>query len=304
MSANINDKLRGIRNGGSPQPTTVSIARAIGATSLTTAGLTNWFTDTPVDFVTYKKYTSGQNAGQVNRSTLCGWKGIVSGNAIVSMVLVHGTDVGNGVGDFVDVAQTDAWGQGVYDWGIVSHNVDGTLKDKIATLPKINGGTTAGVLQTDASGNVTSAKVAAPNVDSTTIPKFSADKSTSTQTIGTTPTKVTFNSETYDVGNNYDAANSRFTAPIAGTYSFNAQVYIVSPNTSTAQQMQFYKNGVAVYTIFPKVSGTYQTSGIKKSFVLAAGDYIEVYANALNNSMTTGQETSTSASFFEGSLTI
>lgn len=157
MAANINDKLRGVRNGGSPQPSTISATRAISGTSLSAVALTNWFSDTPTDFITYKKTA----AGAIDRTTLCGWEGIVSGNTINSLVLVFGTDAGNDIGDSIEAAPTDAWAQGIYDWGNTEHNVDGTHKaSSIKTAYLADGSVT-----TD---KVADASITASKIDFTT----------------------------------------------------------------------------------------------------------------------------------------
>lgn len=96
--------------------------------------LTNWPTATAVHLITYKKKTDGT----IDRSTLCLWKGIVSGTTIGTLTLKGGTDAGNAVGDFVELAPTSAQWQDLYDGLTQTLNIDGTLKSSIVTTAKIN----------------------------------------------------------------------------------------------------------------------------------------------------------------------
>lgn len=68
--------------------------------------------------------------------------------------------------------------------------------------------------------------------------KFSAYKTTSQATVGDS-TKITFGTEDFDTNNNF--ASSTYTAPVAGFYLFNAQIYIGS--AGTYQGLTLYKNG-------------------------------------------------------------
>jgi len=133
MSANISDKLTAVENGGNPQPTTVSSARSIGGTSLSCVALANWPTVSSVHLITYKKKADGT----MDRSTLCLWKGIVSGTTIGTLTLKGGTDAGNAVGDFVEMAGTSAYSQDLYDGLTQTLNADGTLKTGVVTTAKL-----------------------------------------------------------------------------------------------------------------------------------------------------------------------
>jgi hypothetical protein len=87
--------------------------------------LTNWPTDTAVHLITYQKKTDGT----MDRDTLCLWKGIVSGTTIGTLTLKGGTDAGNSVGDFVEMAPTSTYAQDLYDGLTQEHNTDGTHGD-------------------------------------------------------------------------------------------------------------------------------------------------------------------------------
>ena len=106
-------------------------------------------------------------------------------------------------------------------------------------------------------------------------PAFSAYTATTGATIGTTATKITFDTEEFDTNNNF--ASSRFTPTVAGYYQINAQL---QPNNQyTGGFVEVYKNG-SVYK-----SGNYVNTGVSfggfmvSTLVYCNGstDYIEIY---------------------------
>lgn len=116
---------------------------------------------------------------------------------------------------------------------------------------------------------------------STQIPYKFAAYNSATQAVNAGNTKVTLNTKQYDTGNNFDAAtNYRFTAPVAGFYSFNGGVN-TSPYTNSTNYAMIYKNGTEVRRGASLVSGT--TSGNWQSTVridnlpMLTGDYVELW---------------------------
>ena len=66
----------------------------------------------------------------------------------------------------------------------------------------------------------------------------------STQTISTTSgTKLNFDTESYDIGSNYDTSNYRFTPTTAGKYLITASIRLSGNVTITNCQLYIYKNG-------------------------------------------------------------
>jgi len=107
-------------------------------------------------------------------------------------------------------------------------------------------------------------------------PAFSAYYSSATgPTIGTSATKVTYDTEEYDTNNNF--ASSTFTPTVAGYYQINAQLQPAS--TYCGGHIAIWKNG-AVYK-----QGTFVNTAITyggftvSSLVYCNGttDYIEIY---------------------------
>jgi len=105
---------------------------------------------------------------------------------------------------------------------------------------------------------------------------FEAYASVVTSLTGSTAVKVGFQTATKNDGSGYDTANARFTAPIAGWYSFSSHVRVGT--TATKLYMFLYKNG-ASYKEIGTVGGT-ASETIKGDAILylAAGDYVEVFA--------------------------
>lgn len=127
-------------------------------------------------------------------------------------------------------------------------------------------------------------------------PAFSVYQ-TSATSVGTSDTKITFDTEEFDTNNNF--ASSRFTPTVAGYYQINAQL---QPSASySGGFIKLYKNGSAYK------SGNYSYSGVTfggwmiSSLVYCNGstDYLEIYG-----AFTSAQSTATGATFtwFNGFL--
>ena len=160
MAASINDKFKKVSADDSyAVATTVKTARTVGGgTTLEAFDLSKWADATAVNFLTYRKTTDPvTNVTTVTNRT--GWTALVntSSNTLTNLTVAPGyTDLGHQVGDYIEPVQMSKWANDLVDGILVTHNADGTLKNKVAALTKINGGSTAGVLTTDASGAVSS----------------------------------------------------------------------------------------------------------------------------------------------------
>ena len=107
----------------------------------------------------------------------------------------------------------------------------------------------------------------------TTAPVFRAYSTVNQTGIAAgTITKILFDTEEYDIGNNF--ANSRFTAPIDGYYHFSATTHIGS--STGVPQVDLLVNGVLkVYGNILYVSSNYVSPNLSATVYLAAGDYAE-----------------------------
>lgn len=102
--------------------------------------------------------------------------------------------------------------------------------------------------------------------------------------------KMSFNTEDFDIGSNYDAAtNYRFTAPTTGKYIFTVGA-LLSQLASSANAA-LYKNG-SIHKIIAGGSNDggalAQAGGLSGSCIvsLTAGDYIELWARASTGTTT------------------
>lgn len=105
-------------------------------------------------------------------------------------------------------------------------------------------------------------------------------------TPGSGVTKVSFASVAPNISSSFSTATSRFTAPVAGTYSFTGIITYATEGSASYAGVIFYKNGSnIVQTYGGKASGQY--SQIKNSLVatLSAGDYIEMYTDTNSGSV-------------------
>lgn len=90
-------------------------------------------------------------------------------------------------------------------------------------------------------------------------------------------TKINCNQETYDPNSNYDTSTSRYTAPVAGTYSFKGSVAISAGGSIHNAQLRV--NGALVTIGDERTSNTATNHYlVADDLVLAAGDYVELYA--------------------------
>ena len=112
-------------------------------------------------------------------------------------------------------------------------------------------------------------------------------------------TKITFNSEEFDVGSNF--ASNKFTAPSSGKYVFTHGIYmwVSGGNDWENYSVRLYKNGSGLsstYSQFSLASANLLEVAIPASFILdlSANDYIEVYAKLSSSGATSRQVDATS----------
>lgn len=94
---------------------------------------------------------------------------------------------------------------------------------------------------------------------------------------------MNWNTVQLDRGSDWDAANSRFVAPVDGLYRFD--LYFVQATNVGGPEVFFYKNGTAISAIGAIAYTLYVTASASAYLDLEAGDYIQTYWR--NNNGTT-----------------
>jgi hypothetical protein len=109
----------------------------------------------------------------------------------------------------------------------------------------------------------------------TTIDTFGVNK-TSVQSVTTAvATKITFDNEQWDTGNNF--ASSTFTATETGYWQFSANLRMYQ-NTAQPQVIRVYKNGSHLYTLGSYNSSTDNYNNGAFIVSLSTNDTVELYA--------------------------
>lgn len=130
MPASITDKITDVRNAARPNSARATGTRSAAGVSLACDNLAGWPTASKVHFVTYQVDSSSNPVA----GTQLDCSGIVSGNTIGSFTVIDGTDLGNSVGDYVEMIPTAAWAQDLADALASTHNRSGGLKTGL-TIP-------------------------------------------------------------------------------------------------------------------------------------------------------------------------
>ena len=167
---------------------------------------------------------------------------------------------------------------------------------KVGTIQDHSNSTTA--LTIDSSGRIlTPAR-----------PAFRAEKRASNQTLSSgTTALITFEHEAFDIGSDYDTSTSRFTAPIAGIYHFNAVVRAVANNgTMDYVSMKLYKNGSLYADMFQMQTAANQMGnshiGGSATVQLAATDYVSIHVSISGTSPLVHAHASGQRTWFSGHL--
>lgn len=138
------------------------------------------------------------------------------------------------------------------------------------TAPIVNGGTS-----TSASLSIQSSPSFAGNIKIPEQTYFSAQNGSSAVAAGN---DIIFTTVNKNIGNAYNSANGRFTAPIAGVYDF--RFWNLFNNAGAGEyRVAFYKNGAGLEGarwIFQKAANTWYTGHCNGMFYLAANDYVTV----------------------------
>jgi hypothetical protein len=101
-------------------------------------------------------------------------------------------------------------------------------------------------------------------------------QNTARQTKSTSPEVVTFTTERYDAGLNYDAVNSRFVAPFAGLYYFAVSTHLWDYNSSPGAEFALAVNGVPTIPTGIIADTGPLSSSLTAVVHLNTGDYVDV----------------------------
>ena len=139
--------------------------------------------------------------------------------------------------------------------------------------------TDEGMMDNNAAGDILTREQA----DDRYIPQvaFSAYNSSNDAGTASVWTKVEFNTEIFDEGNNFSTSTDRFVAPVAGVYNFSASVGISSLGDNQRILIVIRVNGATLYYFVCEVA--YGQAGIiycangSATIKLNASDYAEIY---------------------------
>lgn len=309
--ASVNDRITDTRNAARPVSTTVGSTRSIGGTTLSCASLAGWPTASKVHFVTYQIDTNNNPLP----NTQMDWYGIVSGSDIGSLTLVDGVsgnDIGNSVGDIVEMLPTAAWGQDLADALLEEHDrtgahgavtatsVDSSSFVKADTISEHTGAagvTVDGLLIKD--GTPRALDKSTLSTDSNPY-KFSAYRNAAFTT--GTPSVIEFDTELFDTNSNFDTVTNkgRYTVPVTGFYWFSAGATI-NPPSGNGSIIYLYKNGGIALQGSGSISfaGPFNNTQVVSGLLqLTAGDYVEVYYYGSGNALGIGS----AQNYFHGFL--
>ena len=112
-------------------------------------------------------------------------------------------------------------------------------------------------------------------------------------------TRVNYDKEIFDNGDNFNTSQGKFTAPATGNYQFNITLSFATDGSYGLDNvyMQLYKNGTGpidnqlsiINAPTHTSSGSFDTASIVASLLinLSANDYIQIYARSIKNSNAT-----------------
>lgn len=267
----------------------------IGNTTINVGSTTNWVTDTGVIFGVDEIDADGERvAGTYNI-----FRGTVASATQLSNVVYVGGDANRnysaGSTTRVYILVSYAQMNRLIDGLLVSLDQDGTLKAGAVDVSAV----LADLVVTNA--KIADATVSHEKLDATIAARAYLN---SAQSINNgAARKVLLDTENFDLGSDFDTANSRFVAPVTGYYRITGQVGVANVDAAgNVCEAYIYVNG-ANYATGRSIAGGTSGSGndpiatVSTLAPVTAGQYIELYA--LHDSATTSEalQTGTTVTF-------
>lgn len=194
--------------------TQVRTAPATTITVNTVAGAPTNFFATMGTPHTFNDPVTGEAITTISEATAVNFAGRIDSGKVEIVAIAPGeTDLGSKVGDIIIIRPTTQWADNIHDILSESLNDNGTLKNKSVTLANMNGGSTPGVLTTDASGVVTANP---PRVF------YMGDKNNDATAAGNT--LLTWKTKPFDTASGGNAGAGTYTIPVGGYWRFNGRV--------------------------------------------------------------------------------
>ena len=117
--------------------------------------------------------------------------------------------------------------------------------------------------------------------------------------------QITFPSESYDIGGNYDTGNGKFIVPITGLYHFHVNFYVsgITAATYTSAYLFVGTDEVSRGIHDPSSTGNYAISVVTDVLQLTAGDEVTAHFSVgTDNSVIIHGQTNGAISYFSGHL--
>jgi len=112
-------------------------------------------------------------------------------------------------------------------------------------------------------------------------PAFEVYMSANLTGIGSSHTKMPFNTESFDTDSAWDTTNYKFTVPSGegGKYVFYANTYMSGQGGDIGDysEIHIYKNGSDVAYNYTHIGNHSTSNNISRILTLSAGDYVEFY---------------------------
>ena len=178
----------------------------------------------------------------------------------------------------------------------------------------INADTSNGlVLTPDTSGNIeiqsagtTVGEFNSSGYKPTTAHTFSVKKTSNQGISSGVYTKCTWSSENWDIGSDFDLANSKFQPTVAGYYHLTVNVRWDGSTTYTRGIVELYKNGSAYKRVGGHAEGTanqnYNANSSALVYLNGSTDYVEVYVLVNASTAVIGNTSADELVFWDGYL--